>query len=201
MDTQNTLLADAAPQTSPVADATGVAANERLAAALYPKTGRLVDVAPNAAVQALRDDPARKMYRDESKFGPNGGALRELALATNPGGSRAELESQQRVTAAVMTDIGMGRDDVSQLASFAAQFIAKPPTPEERAASQRTAFKDLRQTYGEGFDDAVRDAKLMVQRDPRLAVFLDKTALGDHPWVVARITELARAQRAAGKLK
>ena len=197
-----TLLADDPTQTT-TAPATGVEANERIAAALYPEPkARASDTAPNAAVAALRAaDPSRQVYRDADQFGPNGGTVRELALATNPAGSKSSLETQQVALAGVMTDIGMSREDVSQLASFATAFAIKPPTDHERAGSQRAALRELRDTYGEGFDDALRDAKLMVLRDPRLAGLLDQTKLGDHPWVIARITELARAQRAAGKLK
>lgn len=198
--TANTMLAGAAP--APSAPQTGVEASEQLAAALYPAPKpRPVDTPPNAEIAALREaEPARQVYKDADQFGPNGGAVRELALAVNPRGTAAELEGQQTRLAAVMTDIGMNRDDVSQLASFAEAYARKPPTAEEKAAHERAATKELRAQYGDGFDDAMADAMKLAKRDPRLHQFLGVTGLGSHPWVVSRMVELARSARARGQL-
>lgn len=201
MTTSDTILAGA--PAAPAPPSTGVEANERLAAALYPEPKpRPVDVPPNAEIAALREaEPARQLYRDEDQFGPNGGAVRELALAVNPRGTATELESQQASLAAVLTDLGLGRDDVSQLASFAEANARKPLTPEEIAAHQRTTVKELRQELGEGFDDAMADAQKLVKRDPRLFEFLGVTGLGSNPWVVRRLVELGQTARARGQLK
>lgn len=182
---------------------TGVEALERVAAVLYPSPApRPVDAPPNAEVAALRAaDSARQIYRDEDQFGPNGGAVRDLAMAVNHRGSAQSLEHQQVALAAVMTDIGATRDDVARFAGLADGLAAKAPTIEEKAAWERSAVKDLRAEYGPGFDAAMRDAQLMVRRDPRLKEFLDKTHLGSHPAVVLRFVELARSQRAKGFLK
>jgi len=203
----STFLSTAAGSTTTPASSappsTGVEALERVAAVLYPPPApRPVDQPPNAEVAAVRAaDPARQIYRDEDQFGPNGGAVRDLALAVNHRGTAEQLAQQQVALASVMTDIGAGRDDVARFAGLAGGLAAKPPTAEEKAAWERTAVKDLRAEYGTNFDSAMRDAMLMVHRDPRLKQFLDATHLGSHPTVVVRIVELARGQRAKGLLK
>lgn len=194
----------ATPSARPTGTGTGVEARENVARVLYPDaTPKPVDRAPNAEVEELRAaDPTRKLYADHEQFGPNGGALRDLALIANPAGSSESLQAQQVAMGAVFTDIGMGRDDVRQLATFAARYVAQPPTPEEKAAHERTALKELREQYGDaGFADALQGAKRLVLRDPRLAEFLDKTGLGSNPWVISRMADLARVQRGRGRLK
>ena len=182
---------------------TGVEAKENLAKALYPEPPpRAVDRAPNSAVAAVRAaDPARKMYNPADQLGPNGGAARELALALNPRGTTAQLETAQTQWATVAADIGANRTDVSNWASFAAAFAAKPPTEAETAAFHRTAVKELRETYGPDFDQALTDARAITARDPRLKAMLDRTGLGNHPSVILRFAELGRAARAKGQLK
>ena len=207
---QNTSLLAAGSTTTPTPSAratgtgTGVEAREQLASILYPAAPpKPVDEAPNAEVAALRAaDPARAMYRPEDQFGPNGGVLRDLALAVNPSASADALQRQRVALGAVMTDIGMDRGDVGKLAAFAAQYTAKPPTADEKAAHERTVIKELRAQYGDAaFAGVLEDAKKLVARDPRLAGFLDKTGLGSHPWVISRIAELARTERGRGRLK
>ena len=179
---------------------TGVEALEQAAAVMYPPPPpRPGDTPPNTQIAELRKaDPAREIYRPEDQYGT---AVRDLALATNPGGNAAELEAQQAALANVMADLGMGRDDVSQLASFARRNTDKPPTKDELAAHQRTAVRTLREQYGAGFDDALKDAKALAARDPRFAAYLDRTGLGNDPWVFSRMAELGRSARARGQLK
>lgn len=199
----NTFLSTAAGSTTTPASSappsTGVEALERVAASLYPQPApRPVDQPPNAAVAAVRAaDPAREIYKDEVQLG---GAVRDLALATNHRGTAESLARQQVSLASVFTDIGAGRDDVARFAGLASGMATTPPTPEQKLAWERAAVKDLRAEYGTNFDSVMRDATLMVRRDPRLAQFLDATHLGSHPAVVVRMVELARAQRAKGLL-
>jgi hypothetical protein len=209
MEQNNSLLAagsttTATPSARPTGTGTAVEAREQLASILYPAAPpKTVDTAPNAEVAALRAaDPARGMYRPEDQFGPNGGALRDLALAVNPTASADALQRQRVALGAVMTDIGMDRGDVSKLASFAAAYAAKPPTAEEKAAHERASIKTLREQYGDAaFAGVLADAKALVARDPRLREFMDKTGLGSHPWAISRLAELARTERGRGRLK
>jgi len=201
--------------------ATGVEANERVAASLYPEPPpRPVDRAPNVEVQTVRDadSMARKMYPDELQWGGKPGpggkvvvggndrgkdVVRSFALALNPAGSAQSLDSQHTAISAVMTDIGASRADLEHWTSLVTKLGGKPPTADDRAAMQREAVRVLREQegHGAGFDLAVKDAKTLATRDPRLKDLLEKTGLGDHPDVIKRLVELARAQRARGLIK
>lgn len=166
-----------------------------IAATLYPEpVAKPQDRAPNAEVQAVRDaEPARSFYRDDMQMGK---APQELVRALNPNVPADALEGQASVVASLMTDIGMNRDDVSQLASFAAQYSKQRPSADEQRAHERAASQQLRDTYGDkAFGDVLAGASALAQRDPRLSKFLNDTGLGSHPWVVSRLAELARSPR------
>lgn len=199
----NTLIGASASASTPSGSpATGIGAHEAVAAKLYPEpAARPTDRAPNAEVQALRDtEPARALYHDDSD-GQLGRQARDVALAVTPKLEKDALQGQTTIVASILADIGMDRQDVSQLASFAAQYAQRKPTDDELRAHTRTATQELRAKYGEGFDEALAGARALTQRDPRLSKFLAATGLGSHPWLVLRMAELARSPRNTASLK
>ena len=175
--------------------------NDEAAQALYPDpTPPPKATAPTHEIAALRAaDPARAFYSDTSSIGPR--VIEEMTIAANPMGTAEAREKQGVEFASAAVDIGLTAADVSQLAAFARGFKAKPPTEDERAAYQRTAVKEMRERYGGEFDQVFADARQLAQRDPRMAVYLTNSALGDHPWLIGRMAELGRAARARGQLK
>ena len=177
-------------------------ATAALAATLYP------DAAPPSKatastpeVAALRSsDPARQFYSDASNLGEHN--VRELALAINPTGTVEVVAQRGAELAATMADLGMNGDDVARLARLALQFRTKPPSAVEVDGFHRTAFKELRETYGDkNFDQALSDARGLARRDPRLSALLNSSGMGDHPWLVSRLAELGRTARQRGQLK
>lgn len=175
------------------------APNAEAAERMYPTKVEPKPEAPPSEVAAVRDatGAARMLYPAHKQYGPE---LRALALATNPEGTSKGLAQQQVELANVAADIGFDRNDLANLANFAAANYAKPPTADELRASRLTAVRELRQKYGEGFDDAYADAKALAQRDPRFSAYLDKTGLGSHPSVMLRLAELGQSARARGLL-
>jgi len=200
MDITSTLLIDAAPQPSPIAEATGRAQFERDAAAMYPEPKvKPIDKAPTPEVAALRAaDPARVLYRPEDQYGS---ALREMSLAVNPLGTPEKHAEQEMAFANVAADVGFERSDISAMAATASVLAKNPPSAAEKATFQRTAVTKLREAYGDAWDERLKDTKLLVQRDGRLATFLERTGLGDDPTTILRLTELAQRARAKGQLK
>ena len=192
-DTAETAPPAAAPSTA-FADA------ERQAARLYPPTPpRPVDQAPNEEIRALRESqPARALYRDDDQLGT---APAELAKAINPLASDAVLAQRAASLAAIVFDAGMNRTDADQLAAFAREYAAKPPTEAEQAAHARTAVLALREEYGGRFEEAMDAARALVRRDPRLHALMDASRLGNHPWAIKRFAELGLAARVRGQLK
>ena len=197
MQTSTMLTGD----TAAPAPMVGPGPHDAIAAALYPEPKPAArDAAPTAEIASLRaSEPARAMYADAGQMGD---APRAMALAVNPSASTADIEVMSASWASVATDLGMTRDDLSQLASFAAANKAKPPTTDELRQHALTSVKELRQQYGDAaFDEALAGAKALAQRDPRLCEFLDKSGLASNPWVVARMAELARTARNRATLK
>lgn len=168
---------------------------------MFPKGEQVAPATAPGEVQALRDgDIARKLHPADKLYPAD--ALRELALATNPGGTGADLKQQQTELANVAADLGFDTDDVRTLARLARTNAARPPTADEQQAHRRTALAELRRLHGdEGFDQAVKDAKTLTMRDPRFAAYLDRTGLANHPQVVLRMAELGRSERMRGRIK
>lgn len=200
---------------------------ERCAAVIYPATPRNVppaDKAP-ADIVEMRNASGAGAYLKSAlnEYGPTkkgehvgklalgtrdsegrvvgGNAIDQLVMAVNPAAPNAQLVDQAAQLGPMATDVGFTKKDIETLTGFASQAQVKPPTAEEQRAHQFTALKELRTQYGEQFDDALRDAKALVSRDPRLAQFLNTAKLSNHPWVVLRLAELGRTERARGRLK
>lgn len=191
----NTLLADA-PAAQP-AEHPDARRDREAAEKVYPApASKFVDSQAPAAVQAIRAAaPARSFYKDIDQFGPGGGAARALAITINNTGSEAAIASSATAIAAIATDVGLTREDLSQFAAWAEGFIRQPPTASEKIAFQRTTVSELRKEYAGRFDDVMLSAKALVSRDPRLAKMLDTTGLADHPGVVKRFVELGQSAK------
>lgn len=193
MDTQTT-----APESS-------YDAHQRIAASLYPEpVAKPIDQAPNEAIRQLRASEGRgpgALYRDDLQMGD---APRKLALAVDPTLAADAIEGQASIVASILTDIGMNRDDIERMAVEAGKFTKNRPTEAEMAANVRTAMQSLREeNHGnpEAFDEALKGAKALAQRDPRLSKFLHQTGLGSHPWVVTTMARLAQTERNAKTLR
>ena len=180
-------------QTAPV---TGVESFEQLAATLYPTAPAVpIDKPPTPAVAELRKEEGRgagALYADADQLGD---APQGLALALDPTLSPEAAAGHASTLASVMTDIGLGRDDVAQLSSFTTAYANNRPTDAERQAHERSAVSSLRDIYGERTSEVLADARALAQRDPRVTQFLNQTGLGSHPWVVLRLAEVSQSAR------
>ena len=193
----STLLVDSAPARQ--VEHPDAVRDRQAAERIYPPAAkRFVDSNAPPAVQQIRKDdgPARQMYRDLDQFGKGGGSARDLAIAMNNTGTDEAIASTATVIAAMATDMGLTREDISQFAAYTEQLAHKPYTAEEKVAAQRTIVAELRREYGARFSDAWETGKALAALDPRFKTMLDKTGLGDHPAVVKRFTELGQTLRA-----
>jgi hypothetical protein len=195
------IYTDPAPQTAitPAPSATSAAA-QATADSLYPAAkAPAIDRAPNAAVQAVRDadSTARTLYPPEKQYGK---ALDEIAVSINPAGTREQLEAGKVAFAAVAQDVGLSTDQIAQMSATAKALRSSPPTPAQIDAMNLEAYTALRETWGDRADEALNNAKLLVQRDGRLARFLEHTGLGNDPTTVLLMCDLARRARARGQL-
>lgn len=162
--------AAAAPATPAAPSASPTSLAERLFA---PDPVRREDAEAGADVKANRDaDPARRLFSAQGMYQD---VLPDDVL---PG---LDVVSAREVAADLKADPA----DVTQ---FVTLMRSLPTVTEETQAGWRAESKDL------GIADAdIARARDYVKADPRLHRLLDETGLGDHPRVVSRIVELARA--------
>lgn len=129
-----------------------------------------------AAVRELREgNPARALFGEA--------AFEDVA----PDGALPGLDMPE--VRQVFQDLGMADGDAKALVELAN--IDDGTSPEEWRGQALQVIKER------CFTPADLDlARRYVARDPRVRQFLNETGLGNHPKVVARAVELARAARA-----
>ncbi len=147
-----------------------------------------------AEVKALRDgDVARSLYDDRSAFSELPNVLADIGLEGR------ELEIEHRHWAGVLTDLAVPPAEVKGLATLAKSHAY----PDEATAEtwQTEGLEALKTTYGSAWKSALADAQALVQRDPRLSDWLNRTGLGNHPRFIAMAADRARHAIANGTLK
>ncbi|KAI3598728.1 hypothetical protein D8I24_5674 [Cupriavidus necator H850] len=179
------------PDTAPPRQRTA----EELAAAAYPdKPEPLTFDAPNEEVQAIRDDLGRRMYSAQETFRK---AIPDATEAA-PGVDLANTNRAVAEIREIAADLNLAPADISTIRSRAAQIHANAPSKESQVDA---SIEALNARFGNDAAQALRDARLLLQRDPRAARMIERAGLGDDPATVVMIAERARSQIAAGKLK
>lgn len=186
---------------------------EELGAAMYPPEQPAAAPAPSPSpapaptqpeaagdalppeIQALRDaDPERALYDDRTAYNGTGidKALADLGIE----GKVAEAE--HKAWAGTFTDAGLTPQEAQDVVALA---LMEEPSADELAAWPAQAQAKLQEAFGDDAEQALADARLLVKRDPRVRDFLNRTGLGDHPYIVKLAADRARALIASGKLK
>lgn len=191
----NPYAAVAAPAPPPSAAPTAPKARTEaeLAEAMFGKGTEVAEELP-PEVKALRDsDLERRFFDDRTTYSE----VLEPALKSmgfDEPGQAAELKAWSGVFA----DAGLETAAAGELLGLRNEAYPEPAVFEQWGTDAATA---LRAEYGDAADRALKDAQLLVKRDPRIGAFLDRTGLGNHPKVALHLAAAARAQIAAGKLK
>ena len=169
---------------------------EELAAAIYgPKDdGEPLDPVPEE-VAALRDDPLRRMYPAQVSLQE---AIPDQLFTSAEGVDAQAGRKVARELREMAADLTLGRGEVQTLRSRAAFVHEHKPDP---AAQREAAVEALNREFGNGAKQALRDARALLQRDPRTAKIIEAMGVGDDPQVVLMIARAARQQRVAGKFK
>ncbi len=108
------------------------------------------------------------------------------AASLDPAIRKAAIAETREMAA----DLGLTSEDVAELKSLAAT-VKEPPSAEQRAAWVAESTEALKREYGEQWQDALRDAMRLVNRDPRVAQVLLHNNRGDHPRYVMLFAKLA----------
>jgi len=119
----------------------------------------------------------------------------------------ATPEEKQRIHSAydemrrVFSDVGLSVPGATELLDLAKQHAGTPPSAETREQWRSEAVEQVKRQYGTDAQAALADAQQLAARDPRLWAFLQELGIDNHPRVVGLAIELARRQRAQGRLK
>lgn len=146
------------------------------------------------AIRELRDDPLRRMFGAQGTYASVQLEEAMKDVATDPAIKTAAATEFREIFA----DIGASPQDARELVDAASRLHAEPMTPERDATNANDAIGALNREFGNDAASALKAARQMVTRDPRLARMLDASRLGNDPAVVVKLAYLARSQRARG---
>ncbi|MDW9226812.1 hypothetical protein C7S15_1373 [Burkholderia cepacia] len=167
--------------------------------------------APQAADQdalaLVRNDRARKFYGDEGAHGPlydeltGSGQWGQETVASVDDGLGGTIDRKE--FAAIVADHGGNQTDVREFIADARLFAQGWPALSEadKQAHLADAVQGMKETFGDGWEQAWDAANALAKRDPRVAKVLVETGLGADRKTVIRFAQEALRQRVAGKLK
>jgi hypothetical protein len=188
--------ATAAPAAAPAATAADQPAAESTKPFAYleqnkpePK-GAPADAVPEN-IRALREqDSDRRMF----------GAQKAFADVIPIGNDWPEENKQAAAEwREILQDASLGTNEAKELVGIATS-QREVPSAEVKAGWEASARAELQRVYGRDAEAVLADAMRLVQRDPRVAQFLEQTGLGSHPAYVMHAARIARQEKAKGRL-
>ena len=163
---------------------------EQRAAAIYDRPEappELAQVSDEVAeLRRGRFHDAAGMYRTEL----------DPATFTEVLGDPAEGRRVAAEVAHICADMDLGPADVRRLTARVAE-VAGVPVESQREG----AMTALRAAFGGDAQQALADARLLLERDPRAARLIERLGLADDGEVAVLIAQRARSQIARGVLK
>ncbi|MCA8202910.1 hypothetical protein LGM71_17770 [Burkholderia sp. AU33545] len=159
------------------------------------------------ALALVRDDRARKFYGDEGAHGAlydeltGSGQWGQEIVASIDDGLGDTIDRKE--FAAIVADHGGNQTDVREFIADARLFAQGWPTLSEadKQAHLADAVQGMKETFGDGWEQAWDAANALAKRDPRVAKVLVETGLGADRKTVIKFAREALRQRVAGKLK
>ncbi|MCR4464831.1 hypothetical protein [Burkholderia sp. SCN-KJ] len=167
--------------------------------------------APQAAEQdalaLVRNDRVRKFYGDEGTHGvlydelTGSGHWGQEIVASIDDGLGGTIDRKE--FAAIVADHGGNQTDVREFLADARLFAQGWPALSEadKQAHLADAVQGMKETFGDGWEQAWDAANALAKRDPRVAKVLVETGLGADRKTVIKFAQEALRQRVAGKLK
>jgi hypothetical protein len=184
-----TMLTGDTTATSPALTPVG-AADQAIADKLYGSEPAKTYIPSLQEVRAA--DPARVLYPPEKQMGREAAAV---AVAVFPEATSAQLKATETDIATAAMDLGMSKSDIEQFATYAQANMVKPLTADEQRSHKLAAIKDLRNTYGDNYDEALKAADALMSRDPKFATLVAKADMKNNPWLLLRLADLARVAK------
>lgn len=99
----------------------------------------------------------------------------------------------------VAADMGMESNHAQTILAAAARHNSGTARPAEQQVAE--ALQRVKSQYGDDAQQMLELADRLVNRDPRVKAMVNRYGLGNDPDVVMTVIELARQERANGRLK
>lgn len=138
-------------------------------------------------IKALRDTPERRMY--------DRAARPEINSAIADGLAPEAKAAVARELTRMADDIGVNADDITSMTMAARRMALEPPTAEQVTDMQVATVDALNAEFGTKAKAAHAATVALVARDPRVALYLAKTGLGNDAETVVRLARLAMRGR------
>ncbi len=111
------------------------------------------------------------------------------------------MEEQKQIRAAMAAE-GIPADIGNEMARRWNEFASQPFNPEALILSHNQGMADLERMHGDRVSEVIKAAKgeaeRLIKRVPWLKAALEDTALGNDPWVVSSLANLAQARQSKG---
>ncbi|KFL51442.1 hypothetical protein JM78_23750 [Burkholderia pyrrocinia] len=159
------------------------------------------------AMALVRNDPVRRFYGDEGAHGPlydeltGSGQWGQEIVESIDDGLGGTIDRKE--FAAIVADHGGNQTDVREFLADARLFAAgwSHLTDADKQAHLADAVQGMKETFGDGWEQAWDAANALAKRDPRMAKLLVETGLGADRKTVIKFAQEALRQRVAGRLK
>lgn len=150
---------------------------------------------PEDILAAREADPLRKLYSPQVEFEQG---IADDAFSSIPGISTEAAKAIAVEVREMAGDMGMQSADI-QIFRDALTRANEPLSEEQRIQNREKAVEMFNREFGNGALQAFNDARRFVAADPRRERII--SMIGDDPAVCLRVAQLARAAKAAGRLK
>lgn len=145
-------------------------------------------------VKAIRESADRRMFDAQTTYRD---ALPDDVFKSDEHSAEDSAKAAREVRE-IAADLDLGPDEFKGLYQRAIDLRVEPVPEADQVAE---AINALNARFGNSAKQALRDARLLIERDIRMAKIIEGWGLGNDPHTIVTLAEKARSQIAAGKLK
>lgn len=145
-------------------------------------------------VKAIRESADRRMFDAQTTYRD---ALPDDVFKSDQHSAEDSAKAAREVRE-IAADLDLGPDEFKGLYQRAIDLRVEPLPEADQVAE---AINALNARFGNSAKQALRDARLLIERDIRMAKIIEGWGLGNDPHTIVTLAEKARSQIAAGKLK
>lgn len=117
-----------------------------------------------------------------------------------PVGALSEREAELAEQRRMLADWQLRDEEARSVVQEIDKYSVSPPDEETAVAWAQESWNALVRQYGVEAEARLIDAKKLIARDPRVQALLNATKLGNNVRYVKKAVELARSEKAKGRL-